>query len=234
MCRVPILLLLFFISAVSFAQTKYFYGRLVDSITLLPVQDVHVIDRSTRQGDVTNGRGLFVLEGNLGDTLSFIKVGYRPQNFVLKGNRAAMDTLSITIYPEVHELQAITVSAYAYRDYQQDSAERRKDFGEAIGYAHHMVESSNSGAGIGFSLDRIFDGKEKRRRRAFKFFQENEEQQYVNFRFNPILLHSLTGLRGKQLSDFIAKYQPSYQWLREHPTNDDLVYYVNSKLKQMH
>lgn len=234
MRRVSILLFLFFISAVSFAQTKYFYGRLIDSITLLPVQDVHVIDRNTRQGDITNGRGLFVLEGNLGDTLSFIKVGYRPQNFVLKGNEAAMDTLVITVFPEVHELRAVTVSAYSYKDYQQDSTERRQNFSEAIGYAHHLFESSNSGAGIGFSLDRIFDGKEKRRRRAFRFFQENEEQQYVNFRFNPILLHSLTGLRGKQLGDFIAKYQPSYKWLREHPTNEDILYYVNDKLKQMH
>lgn len=234
MRRVCIFVFLFFISAVSFGQTKYFYGRLIDSITLLPVQDVHVIDRNTRQGDVTNGRGIFVLQGNLGDTLTFIKVGYQQQDFVLRGNKAAMDTLAITIIPQVHELQAVTVSTYAYADYRQDSTERRKNFGEAIGYAHHFFESSNSGAGIGFSLDRIFDGKEKRRKRAFKFFQENEEQQYINFRFSPILVHSLTGLRGKQLGDFMAKYQPSYQWLREHPTNEDILYYVNGKLKQMH
>lgn len=234
MRRVYLLLFLFFISVVSFGQTKYFYGRLIDSITLLPVQDVHVIDRSTRQGDITNSRGLFVLEGNLGDTLSFIKVGYRQQNFVLRGNRAAMDTLAITIFPEVHELRAVTVSAYSYKDYQQDSTERRKDFSEAIGYAHHLFESSNSGAGIGFSLDRIFDSKEKRRRRALKFFQQNEEQQYINFRFSPILLHSLTGLRGEPLRTFIAKYQPSYKWLRDHPSDEDILYYVNDKLKQIH
>jgi len=232
MRRACIFIFLFFISAVSFAQTKYFYGRLIDSITLLPVQDVHVIDRNTRQGDVTNGRGLFVLEGNLGDTLSFIKVGYRQQNFVLKGNRAAMDTLSITIFPEVHELRAVTVSAYSYADYRQDSTERRKNFSEIVGYSHHYFESSNSGAGIGFSLDRLFSRKEKRQKKALRFFQENEEQQYINFRFNPILLHSLTGLRGEPLREFIAKYQPSYKWLREHPANEDILYYVNDKLKR--
>lgn len=224
----------FFTVTSSFAQTKYFYGILVDSITLLPVSDVNVFNKNTGEKDVTNDRGIFLLKGNLDDTISIMKVDYWQQYFILNGNEAAQDTVRIMIIPKVHELKSVIVSAYSYKDYQHDSASRRQNFKEIVGYAHHYFESSNSGSGIGFSLDRLFGKKEKRQRKAFKFFQQNEEERYINFRFNPILIHSLTGLREAKLNNFIEKYQPSYKWLREHPANEDILYYVNDKLKQMH
>ena len=40
-----------------------------------------------------------------------------------------------------------------------------------------------------------------------------------------------TGLKGDALRDFMYRYTPSYQWLREHPTNEEVVYYISEKLK---
>lgn len=230
--RITILFIFFLlISAASYSQTKYFYGKLIDSLTLLPVEDVHVINNNTRAGDITNGKGLFVIQGSLNDTLTFVKVGYWQKRFALNGNLAARDTFTIFFIPKVHELKSVLVSSYSYADYQQDSIERRNNFADIVGYSHHLVESSNSGAGIGFSLDRIFSRKEKKKRRALKFFEENEEEQYVKFRFNSILIHSLTGYKGKELETFITRYLPTYKWLRTHNSDDDLLYYVNDKLK---
>ncbi|HEY0299468.1 MAG TPA: hypothetical protein VGB84_09645 [Arachidicoccus sp.] len=231
MRRLFILLALSFICTCSFAQTKYFYGKLIDSITLLPVQDVQVMNLNTHESDVTNSKGLFVLKGSLNDTFAFLRVGYWQQHLLLSGNNMVRDTLKIVLIPKTEELKSVTVSAYSYADYQQDSTDRRNNFGETVGYAHQLFESSNSGAGLGFSLDRIFDRKQKNKRNAYKFFAQNEDDEYINFRFNPIIVHSLTGFRGDSLQAFMFKYQPTYQWLRKHTSGEDILFYVNEKLK---
>jgi len=225
---------LLFMSVLSFAQSTYVYGKLIDSITLLPVQDVNVVNLNTGGTDVTNNRGLFMLQGSFNDTLMFSKIDYENQRIVLAGNKIARDTLNIILVPQIRELRSVTVSAYSYADYQQDSTARRNDFAQSIGFPHHWVEGSNSGAGFGFSLDRLFSKKEKNKKAAYEFFQQNEEQQYINFRFSPILVHSYTGLRGDSLQLFINRYQPSYKWLRAHRTNEDLLYYINDKLKDFY
>jgi hypothetical protein len=226
---------LLFVYTLSFAQSKYIYGKLIDSITLLPVQNVNVMNLNTGETDVTNNRGLFMLQGKFEDTLMFAKIGYENKRMVLAGNAVARgDTLRIILIPKIKELQSVTVSAYSYADYQQDSAARRRDFAQTVGFPRRWVESSNSGAGIGFSLDRLFSRKEKNRNNAYRFFQQNEEQEYINFRFNPILIHGYTGLRGDSLQLFINRYQPSYKWLRAHERSDDIFYYINDKLKDFY
>ncbi|ANI89524.1 hypothetical protein A9P82_09615 [Arachidicoccus ginsenosidimutans] len=233
MRKIVFIIVLSFISIHTFAQSDYVYGKLIDSITLLPVQDVQVLNVNTGETDITNSKGLFLLKGHLNDTLSFVRIGYQTQRFVLAGNKAAQDTIQIILIPKTEELKSVTVSAYSYADYQADSTERRRSFEQSVGYAHHYFEGSNSGAGIGFSLDRLFSKKEKKKENAYRIYTQYEEQRYVDFRFNPIIVHSYTGLRGDSLQQFINRYQPSYKWLRSHKTSDDIFYYINDKMKEL-
>jgi len=45
------------------------------------------------------------------------------------------------------------------------------------------------------------------------------------------LVSSLTGLKDEDLSLFMQQYRPTYQWLRAHPTDEDIMFYINEKLK---
>lgn len=231
MHKLSIFLFLLFSTSASFGQTKYFYGKLIDSLTLLPVQSAQVENGVTSETDFTNDRGLFLIKASKGDSLIIRRIGYFNETYVITGRSAAIDTLEIFLRPKTKILQSVTVSAYSYADYREDSILRRQTFGEDIGYAHPLIDNSNSGAGFGISLDRIFGKQQRNKKRAYKLFLQNEEQEYRDFRFNPILVHTYTGLRGEALQQFINRYQPSYLWLRQHTKPDDVMYYINSVLK---
>lgn len=229
----PLLLILSvcFLSLSVHAQETYFYGYVRDSITELPIQDVHVSGNREDTSDYTNISGLFVIKASEGDTLTLLRVGYFTQKIALHG-RMLSDTLHITMVPKTHELESVIVSAYSYADYQADSVDRRRYFEEAIGYAKPLFDNANTGAGLGISLERIFGRRQRNKKRAFKLFKEVEEEKYVDFRFNPIIVHSYTGLKSDSLQQFINKYRPTYRWLREHPRQEDILYYINGKLKK--
>lgn len=212
-------------------QQTYVYGYVKDSVTDLPVEDVHIWVNRTDSSDYTNGSGLFVLNAGVSDSVTLVRVGYFPLTVAL-ADHVERDTVRITLVPKTHELESVMVSSYSYADYQADSADRRKYFGEAIGYSKPLLDNSTSGAGLGISLDRIFSRRQRSQKRAFKLFKEVERDKYVDFRFNSILVHSYTGFRGEELQRFMRLYRPSYDWLRSHTRQVDLLYYINDKLKK--
>lgn len=233
MVKVLTTLLLTIICAVGYGQkTDYVFGIVTDSITELPLQDAHVALVNGDTADYTNSHGLFVLKANPGDTISIVRVGYFEARIALQGADMAMDTIRVILKPKTHELESVIVSAYDYADYQADSTDRRRYFEETIGYAHPLFDRANTGAGLGISLDRIFGHKQRNKKRALRLFKSVEEEKYVEFRFNPILVHSYTGLKGDSLQQFMNKYSPSYNWLRTHPAQEDILYYINGQLKK--
>jgi hypothetical protein len=58
-----------------------------------------------------------------------------------------------------------------------------------------------------------------------------EKSAYVNYRFSPYTVAYYTGLKGEKLLAFLHKYTPTYEWLRQHPTQEDVLLYINEKLK---
>lgn len=233
MTKVLTTLLLTFICFIGYGQKgDYVFGIITDSITELPVQDAHVAVLDRDSSDYTNSSGLFVVKGRPGDTVSIVRVGYFEARIALQGMVMATDTMHIILKPKTHELESVIVSAYDYEDFQADSVDRLRFFEQTIGYAHPLFDRANTGAGLGISLDRIFGHKQRNKKRALRLFNSVEEQKYVDFRFNPILVHSYTGFKGDSLQQFMNKYSPSYRWLRSHQTQEDILYYINAQLKK--
>jgi hypothetical protein len=92
------------------------------------------------------------------------------------------------------------------------------------------VAKANSGAGIALNIDR-FSRNEKKKRRAYAFYEDNENEAYINYRFTPELVASLTGFKNDELQTFMQTYRPSTSWLRTNTSREDLVYYINAQLK---
>jgi hypothetical protein len=55
--------------------------------------------------------------------------------------------------------------------------------------------------------------------------------EYVNYRFSPNLVAYYTSFKGEKLRRYMELYTPTYEWLRKNPSNEDVLYYVNEKLK---
>jgi uncharacterized protein YxeA len=116
--------------------------------------------------------------------------------------------------------------------YQMDSIERRNDLlQDMVSYKKPTFALSNTGAGLGISIDR-FSKHEKSKRRALDFFEKQESEEYINYRYSAKLVAESTGFKDEMLREFMQKSRPSYEWLRANTSSEDIIYYINDQLKK--
>ncbi len=213
-------------------KRKLVYGYLKDSVTNAPIKLASVRNMNTNTTVMTNNNGRFAIETGDNHILSFAAVGYFFDTLQYNNTYIAQDTLYPFLVPLARDLGNVTVTARGGMSrYQLDSMERRKDFLQDIAnYTIPTVSQANSGAGIALNLDR-FSRHEKNKRRAMQFYETNEKEAYINYRFNTTLVQSLTGFKDEKLHLFIQRHRPSYDWLRKHTAEEDILYYINDQLK---
>jgi len=224
----PILSLAFICSN---AQTKTVNGYLVDSLSRKPVALASITNTVTKQTVVSNQDGRFRITANAGHILSFAAIGYGFDTVLL--GLDFKDTIYVQMKTLGRQLADVTVVANKkWSRYQLDSINRRAEFMQAVGgdYKIPTFALSNSGAGLGFNLDR-FSKHEKRKRKAFVFFEEQEQEAYINYYFTQEIVEQYTGLRDEKLHAFMQAHRPEYKWLRKHHTEEDIKYYLNDRLK---
>lgn len=224
-------LVLAFTFSANAQKRKFVYGYLKDSVTNTAIVLASVRNISTNTTVMTNNAGRFAIEVGENHILSFAAVGYFFDTLRYNNINALQDTLYPFLVPLARDLGNVTVTARGMSRYQLDSMERRKDFlQDIVNYTIPTVSQANSGAGIALNLDR-FSRHEKNKRRAMQFYETNEKEAYINYRFNTALVQSLTGFRDEKLHLFSQRHRPSYEWLRKHTTEEDIQYYINEQLK---
>jgi hypothetical protein len=218
-------------SSYSFAQkSDNKVGFLKDSSTQMPIVLASVTNLTTRETVMTSSAGKFSIAVKPKDILSFAAVGYYFDTLTVTQENS-MGAIAAYLKPLGAYLGNVTVSSKGLNRYQLDSMERRKEFLQGIaGYMIPAVAKANSGAGIALNIDR-FSKNEKKKRRAYAFYEDNENEAYINYRFTPELVASLTGFKDDALQTFMQTYRPSNAWLRSNLTKEDLVYYINAQLK---
>jgi len=218
-------------SSYSFAQkSDNKVGFLKDSSTQMPIVLASVTNLTTRETVMTSSAGKFSIAVKPKDILSFAAVGYYFDTLTVTQENST-GTMAAYLKPLGAYLGNVTVSSKGLNRYQLDSMERRKEFLQGIaGYMIPAVAKANSGAGIALNIDR-FSKNEKKKRRAYAFYEDNENEAYINYRFTPELVASLTGFKDDALQTFMQTYRPSNAWLRSNLTKEDLVYYINAQLK---
>lgn len=226
--QITLSLLLVFIGSACLAQKKTITGFVTDSATNAPLANVQVSNLTGNKKTTTDSKGKFSLSVDINDVLFFTKDDYKFQSF--RYSLLMEQTLQVRMSVLPHVLPGVTVQAN-YSKYQSDSVKRLDDFNQQlVSPQYKAVQNNSSGAGAVINLD-FFSGKEKSKRRAVKLFEEHEKDAYVRYRFPPELVTAYTGLQGDSLNRFIQLYAPEYKWLRQHTTDEDVLYYINDKLK---
>ena len=231
--RTCLILLCCFCSFIATAQKKpVTWGYLRDSITHEPIVLASVTNTNTNKTVMTSYSGLFKIELAAGQVLSFAAVGYHFDTIHYTARHMEQDTLQLILSPLIRNLGTVTVtSTRGFSQYQLDSMERRKDLLRDIGnYTIPTVAQANSGAGIALNISH-FSKHERSKRKAFAFYDANEKEAYINYRFTEPLVKQYSGLKDDRLQDFMQQYRPSYEWLREHRSDEDIKYYINTNMK---
>lgn len=213
-------------------KNKPLIGYLRDSITHAPVVLASVSNNNTGQIVMTGNTGRFKLNVKPNDIISFAAVGYHFDTVQLSRSFLEKDSIDLFVSPLLHDLGNVTVTSKGMSAYQMDSMERRNDLlHDMVSYKKPTFALSNSGAGLGISIDR-FSKHEKSKRRALDFFDKNEKEAYINYRYSQQLVAETTGFKDDTLRQFMQQSRPSYEWLRSNPSDEDIRYYINDQLKQ--
>ncbi len=207
------------------------WGYLRDSATHEPIVLASITNLNTKNTVMTGNNGRFKIDLSANQVLSFAAVGYHFDTIHYNKDFLLKDTIDLFLSPLAHNLGNVTVTARGMSRYQLDSIERRKDFlQDIVNYTIPTIAAANSGAGIALNIDR-FSRHEKNKRKAFAFFESNEKEQYINYRFPSSTVTEFSSLKGEELQQFMQQYRPSAEWLRKNKTEEDIKYYINDKLK---
>jgi hypothetical protein len=222
-----LLLVLCLINQILPAQGYYLNAFVKDSITHFAINGAKVINTRTGNNAITDEHGFVHIEVSPNDLISFGAADYTAN--LIEFSSLFIDTITIFLPPSGKVLPTVSVTT-RYSKYQLDSMNRKREFEENRGTKINSV-SAAPGFGVAINLDKIFKDKYKYQRKNEKRFGVMEKAAYVAYRYSPQLVAYYTGLKGPVLQDFMNQYTPSYDWLRAHPTDEELMYYINEKIK---
>lgn len=218
-------LLLFYFGAAS-GQVRV-SGRVFDVSKYRPLDAVSVLTNSG-SGTTSDSLGRFSIIVNETDSIWFSYLNRPTPKYAVK-NILNTENFEISLHVVSTELKEVKVSP---PDYRLDSIQNRLDYARAFNFQKPGIGSSlNVGpsGGVGLDLDefiQIFQFRKNRRMLAFRnrLLQE-EEDRYIDHRFNRALIIKLTGLRGELLNIFIKTYRPTIEFV-DNSTDYELQDYI--------
>lgn len=215
-----------------FATAQNFSAVIKDSMTKEPVYFASITNLNNKKTVISNEKGMFSIAAKPGDIISIASISYTFDTLHINIKLLQQAGYVIYLHPLSKMLDEVTVRSHkSYSAYQLDSLHRRRDFFATTNdYTLPTVSNGNSGVGMGINIDHFF-GLDKRKREAIQLFNQMEQEHYINYRFNPTFLKQYVTLPTNSLLLFMETYRPTYKWLRQHPHREDLVYYINDKLK---
>jgi hypothetical protein len=202
-------------------------GFLLDSATHLRISSVRVSNSRTNKLVYSNSNGFFSIDAISNDTIIIKLDGYIAKRLIY--SPLFNDTIRLYLSSHSKLLPGVSVSS-RYNQYQMDSMVRKRDFEQMRGGRLSTV-SRAQGFGVAINLDRIFKKRYKFQRKNEKHFRQRETDAYITYRYNPQLVAQYSGLKGEELQNFMDRYTPSYDWLRKHPSDDEIFRYINEHLK---
>ncbi|RYY57355.1 MAG: hypothetical protein EOO09_03115 [Chitinophagaceae bacterium] len=186
-------------------------GTVYDSTRRTPIQSVSVIS-SSGSGTMTNADGQYEIAVAEKDSIWFSYLNKPTVKFpILKiQNTFAFD---IALNVNVPVLKEIKIRQ---RNYKQDSIQNREDYARVFDYEKpglHAVRPSY-GQAAGFDLNEIISAFNFKKIRSMRSFQrrllEQEQDKFLEHRFNKGLVRRLSGLTEPAIDSFMTLYRPAY------------------------
>lgn len=192
-------------------------GQVLDSSRINPVEGVRVVSTGGLF-TVTDSIGRYSLRVKNTDSVTFL---YRNKPTLQFAVSTIPDpshfniSLLITVKGKYSTLKEVIVYGKSYR---QDSLENRQTYADVFDYRKPGIRTGVSPDGVaGMDVNEIinmFRFKRNKRLRAFQLRLEGQEQEkYINYRFNKTTVRRITGLEGAQLDSFMARYRPDYEFV---------------------
>ncbi len=179
-------------------------------------------------GTATDSLGNYSIRLPAGDSIYFSYLGKFTARTPLKDiNPDQPFDMSLEVGTE--SLPTVFVQA---KNYLLDSLETRREYKKIFDYGADYVTDMKAtrngrGMGMGVDFDMLLRPGQVRRTLAFqKRLIEEEQDNYVDHRFSPTVVHRVTGLESPVLDSFMKVYRPSYEFLQTLTTDYEFYKYI--------
>ena len=208
-------------------------GTVYDSSKIVPVKDV-LIKSSSGTTAVTDSNGRYTIVATETDSLIFIYHNKPTLKFAVAQvpNIGSFDiSLHIHVTEKYKMLKEVKVYA---KNYRQDSMENREQYAKIFNYERPGIKlSANAYSGAaGADLDELINIFRFKRNKQLKRMQhrleEEEKENYINYRFNKTTVRRITKLEGKDVEIFMKEYRPDYEFTINSNVVDFYQYILNS------
>lgn len=226
------ILLFGFLGCMHAQAQQFLTGKIYKANSTEHLVSVSIHNITQQRYDLSEEDGSYRIQAAPGDHISFSSVGYKADTVTVT---ASLLTAAYPVYLDVRAqtLQAVRVGQFS--NYQLDSIDRRKEY--AWVYEHDnspRVAKDRQGAdGVGVTLNifRNTSSAAKQRIRLEKRLEKEEEEYYVDSRYNKDYVAKITKLKGDSLMEFMRRYRPSYEYCRR-AANVDILVYISDSYKQ--
>jgi cell division protein FtsI/penicillin-binding protein 2 len=188
-------------------------GHVYDSSKLYALEAV-TVSTSSGRGTATDSNGHYRIEVKEKDSIWFSYLGKPTTKFpVLK--IADVTQFDIALRINIPVLMEVKVRP---RIYKQDSLQNRQDYAKIFNYRRPNLESMTSigPTGAGIDIDEVIRLFQFRKNKSTLKFQERllqqEQDKFIDHRFNKALVRRLTALPDGELEKFMALYRPTFEF----------------------
>ncbi|MDB5202294.1 MAG: hypothetical protein JWQ27_1703 [Ferruginibacter sp.] len=191
-------------------------GKVLDITKINYVEYVRVVSTGGMFA-ITDSMGRYSILVRETDSLTFWYNNKPTQSFAVSSIPDPNEfdiSLRIPVKARYSMLKEVTVYAKSHR---QDSLENRKEYADIFEYKKPGLSTSiTPGGGVGADVNELINIFRFKRNKRLKSFQNRLEQQeqdkYVDYRFNKLLIRRLTSLSGNELDSFMRWYRPTYDF----------------------
>jgi hypothetical protein len=236
---IHIFFLLLSISAIA-QQKKQGYvtvsGTVYDISARQPIEAVAVLS-TMGNGTLTDSLGKYSITVRWTDSIWFSMLGKTTMRY-------SVDTIvnpeqfNIMIHLRVGDLPEVRVRS---KNYKLDSIDNRKEYAKVFNFKKPGISLSNNrtyspgGLSVGFDLDEFINIFRFKRNRSLAALQkrllQQEQDKYIDYRFNKAFVRKLTKLQQPQIDSFMNEYRPSYEFLQT--VNDiEFGYFIQKSFEQ--
>lgn len=191
-------------------------GTVFDMSKTRPLAGVSVMSTSGK-GTSTNDLGAYAIDVNEKDSIYFSYLGKPTMRFAV-ATLSNLTGFDISVHVQTNILPEYLVMPPSYKF---DSAQNRLDYAKAFNFRKPGLGISTSplgsgGAGVGLDLDQLINVFRFRRNKSMLGFQRRliaeEEDKYVDHRFNRTIVRKITSLTGSELDKFMKLFRPTYEF----------------------
>lgn len=223
----------FFISSKAWGQVTI-HGTVYNMYHTKPLDGVSVLTTSGR-GTATDSLGNYtIVAADQDDSIYFSYLGQSTMRYPVKSLNY-YNGFDIALHVDPTVLKEVKVMP---RSYHNDSLQNRKDYEKIFNFrkpGFKLNGPSPNGAGVGVDLDELINVFRFARTKRIQAFQrrlvDEEQDKFVDHRFNRSIVLKVTHLQGDELDSFMVRYRPSYEFCQR-ATDYDLLDYVKLAFRE--